>query len=138
MFALSDSLFQIPAYGDRTMRFYANESGNITHLVYNNIHSPKMSRQTTVALNTASEYEGEYMSEELETSYKVMFQDGKLNLWHFHNGEIELDQAWEDEFRGSWFTDLVEFRRDDNGEIDGFYVTQYRARNQFFRKEDIE
>lgn len=138
MFALSDSLFQIPAYGGRTMKFYANEGGDITHLVYNNIHSPKMSSQTTVALNTASEYEGEYMSEELETSYKVMFQDGRLNLWHFQNGEIELDQAWEDEFRGSWFTDLVEFRRDDNGEIDGFYVTQYRARNQFFRKVDIE
>jgi len=138
MFALSDSLFQIPAYGDRTMKFYANENGDITHLVYNNIHSPKMSRQTTVALNIASEYEGEYMSEELETSYKVMLRDGKLNLWHFQNGKIELDQAWEDEFRGSWFTDLVEFRRDDNGEIDGFYVTQYRARNQFFRKVDIE
>ncbi len=137
MFALSDSLFQIPAYGNRTMKFYAGNNGQITHLVYNNIHSLKMGSETTVTLDNSSEYEGEYMSDELETSYKVMLQDGKLKLWHFQNGEIDLEQAWEDEFRGSaWYADLVEFRRDDNGHVDGFYVTQYRARNQFFRKVD--
>lgn len=139
MFALSDSLFQIPAYGGRTMKFYADESGEISHLVYNNIVSPRMSHEATVTLSNGYEYEGTYWSDELKTSYSVMLEDDKLKLWHFQNGEIDLNQAWGDEFEGSmWFTDFVEFRRDDNGNIDGFYVTSYRAKNQFFKKTGSE
>ena len=135
MFALSDSLFQIPDYGNRTMRFYADESGTISHLVYNDIVSPKMSNETAVNLSNAAEYEGEYMSSELNTFYKVIHQEGKLKLWHFQNGEIDLTQAWKDEFKSSlWYTNFVEFSRDENGNIDGLYISQYRALNQFFRK----
>ncbi|GAB5410437.1 MAG: hypothetical protein BalsKO_28020 [Balneolaceae bacterium] len=135
MVTLSDSVFLIPDYGDRTMTFYADESGEISHLVYNNIFSPKMSGETTASLNNAAQYEGDYESDELNTSYKVVFKDGELKLWHFQNGEIGLNQAWGDEFAGSaWYTRLVEFRRDDNGNIDGLYVTQHRASNQFFRR----
>ncbi len=139
MFAVSDSLFQIPAYGNRTMKFYSDENGKITHLVYNNIVSPKMSDETIASLNNPAEYEGKYLSDELNTSYSVKFKDGKLNLWHFQYGEIGLNQAWNDEFKGSSsFTDFVEFRRDEHGDIDGFYVTQYRAKNQFFKKESTK
>lgn len=135
MFALSDSVFLIPSYGDRTMTFYADESGEISHLVYNDIVSPKMSPKTIAKLNNAAEYQGEYVSDELNTSYKVVLKDGELKLWHFQNGGIDLNQAWDDEFMGSaWYTNLVEFRRDNNGNIDGLYVTQHRASNQFFRK----
>ncbi len=135
MFAVSDSMFLIPAYGDRTMKFHSDENGKITHLVYNNIISPKMSDETIASLNDRAEYEGEYVSDELNTSYSVMFRDGELRLWHFQNGETGLSQAWKDEFRGtSSYTDLVEFRRNENGDIDGFYVSQYRAKNQFFKK----
>lgn len=135
MFALSDSLFQIPDYGNRTMRFHADESGAISHLVYNDIVSPKMSNETVVNLSNAAEYEGEYMSSELNTFYKVIHQEGKLKLWHFQNGEINLTQAWKDEFKSSlWYTNFVEFSRDENGNIDGLYISQYRALNQFFRK----
>lgn len=135
MFALSDSLFQIPDYGNRTMRFHADESGAISHLVYNDIVSPKMSNETVVNLSNAVEYEGEYMSSELNTFYKVIHQEGKLKLWHFQNGEIDLTQAWKDEFKSSlWYTNFVEFSRDENGNIDGLYISQYRALNQFFRK----
>lgn len=135
MFALSDSVFQIPTYGDKTMTFHTGESGEITHLVYNNIFSPKMSQETIAELKNATEYEGEYVSDELNTTYRVVFKDGVLKLWHFQNGEIDLNQAWDDEFMGSaWYTSLVVFRRDNNGDIDGLYVTQHRSRNQFFRK----
>ncbi|MEO1021565.1 MAG: serine hydrolase domain-containing protein [Bacteroidota bacterium] len=138
MFALSDSLFQIPDYGDRTMQFYSDESGAITHLVYNDITSPKMSAETEASLTNGTEYEGEYISSELNTSYTVMYDQGELKLWNFHHGDIPLQQAWNDDFSGSmWYTNSVEFKRDEQGNIVGLSVSQYRARNQFFRKKTV-
>ncbi len=135
MTALSDSLFEIPAYGNRTMEFFANENGGIAHLIYNNSISPKVSNKISPTLTNPSEYTGTYWSDELSTSYEVVFEDEKLKLSHFQNGDIELIHAWSDEFKGSeWFTDLVEFQRNETGAITGLSVTQYRAKNQLFKK----
>ncbi len=74
-------------------------------------------------------------SEELHTTYDVIEKNGDLKLQHYRHGTLNLSNAWGDDFEGSrWFINSVEFYRDNKGKIEGFKVTQGRARNQVFEK----
>ncbi len=79
---------------------------------------------------------GEYVSEELKTSYTIVLEDGKLVAKHRRHGTIDLTYAYKDDFRGGvWFMRSVEFYRNKAGEVAGFKVTQNRSRNQRFIKQ---
>ncbi len=139
MTSLSDTVFSIKAYGNRTMRFYKNESNKVTHLVYNDMVCPKVSDHIVYTLKNAEDYTGDYFSAELHTLYKVQIKDGQLYLWSLHNGEIRLEPAWQDDFFSTrFFAKNVEFQRDTYGRITGLLVSQSRAKNQLFRKLDID
>src|SRR3546814_14639330 len=80
-------------------------------------------------------FAGIYYSEELETRYKLVIEDGKLKAMHKRHGAIELIPAWKDEFRGkAWFMPLVKFIRNEKGEITGFLVSQPRSRRSEERR----
>jgi CubicO group peptidase (beta-lactamase class C family) len=135
MTALSENVFLIKAYGNRTMTFHLDEN----HLVYNEMICPKMDDQSTFDKNDVQAFIGDYFSKELNTWYKVKFEDGQLKLWHFRNGNISLLPAWNDDFRASeWYASTVEFKRDKNGQIVGLYISQYRSMKQFFKKMDLD
>ena len=139
MTALSDTVFSIKAYGNRTMRFYKNESNKVTHLVYNDMVCPKVSDHIVYTLKNPEDYTGDFFSDELHTRYKVQMKDGQLYLWSLHHGEITLELAWEDDFFSTrFFARNVEFQRDTYGRITGFFVSHSRAKNQFFRKLDTD
>ncbi|MCE7992529.1 MAG: serine hydrolase [Roseivirga sp.] len=137
MTAVSDHVFSIKAYGNRTMTFHKDEDGEITHLVYSGMNCPKVGKSTAPVINNAQDYTGNYFSTELNTRYKVILEQGQLKLSHLHNGDIDLKQAWGDDYSGTtWYTNSVVFQRDGNGKITGFTVSQTRAKNQYFRKEE--
>jgi len=138
MKVVSDSVLLIKEYGNRTMKICRNENDEVTHLIYNGMVCRKMSNSTTFSLENPQEYIGDYFSAELNTLYKVIFKEGQLKLWHLHNGEIDLDPAWNDEFTGSkWYANTIRFQRADTGEITGLSISQSRAKNQLFRKVSI-
>ena len=94
-----------------------------------------MTNGSTFRLGHALDYTGDYFSTELDTWYQVKLEKDQLKLRHFHNGYINLIPAWNDEFRGTqWYANGVEFQRDPDGKITGLYISQYRARNQYFKK----
>ncbi|HAA12606.1 MAG TPA: hypothetical protein DCE41_13300 [Cytophagales bacterium] len=140
MQALSDSVLNVEDYGNRTMAFHSDASGAITHLVYNGRVCPKMSDETSFrGIKQPVEYEGDYFSAELNTWYKVVYQEDQLYLWSFDHGAIPLEGVWKDDYLGSTlFTSNVEFVRDDVGAITGLSVSQYRAKNQFFSKVQMD
>lgn len=137
MTALSNNEFLIKEYGNRTMTFYKNNKGEVAYLLYNKEKRLKVSNDTKFESNNLVQYTGEYYSEELHTTYKVILKDGKLKLWHLFNGEISLEAVWHDAFLSSqWFAKNIEFNRDDLGKITGLQISQQRAKNQLFNKID--
>ena len=137
MVALSDTVFIIEDYGHRTMTFFRDEGHQVSHLVYSGMVCQKMTGSPTFNQEHIADYTGDYFSDELNTLYKVVLEHGQLKLRHFRHGNIPLIPAWGDDFMGSrWFARAVEFQRDGDGKVAGFKVSQYRAKNQEFRKID--
>ena len=81
-------------------------------------------------------YEGKYFCDEIETEYKINFDNGKLMSKHWRNEDTELTIIKPDIFEGnqSWFQNIY-FIRDDNFSIIGFNLNSGRARNLFFKKQ---
>lgn len=135
MTTLEKNLFRIDAYGGRTMAFFADPDQKITHMVYNGMTCPKLEDHPAPSPEDLSNYAGWYTSDELLTEYKVIVAQGNLKLWHYRHGELTLGHAWGEDFFGSrWFIGSVEFYRDNTGTVQGFRVTNGRARKQLFRK----
>jgi len=120
MITVHDGLFQIEAYGNRTMAFHRDAEGKVVSMTYNGLDC---------------EYVGRFYSEELEAVYLVKLEDGQLSMNHFRKGRIDLIPCWGDEFgTGRGFLKGVEFSRGEDGTVNGLYVSNYRARRQWLSK----
>lgn len=82
-----------------------------------------------------ADYSGLYWSDELETQYRAVVEDGKLKLRHVRHGDIDLRPIGGDFFRGAWFMSEVRFTRDADGRITGLVAGGGRLRGiQFTRR----
>jgi len=82
-----------------------------------------------------SEYVGEYRSPELDTSYNVHVNSGRLVAEHWRNSSSFLSPMGDDTFRGDrWWFPEVRFVRDAEGRVTGFTVTGTRVRNLVFER----
>ena len=80
-------------------------------------------------------YAGEFYSEELETSYRLQVQDGKLVALHQRNDMVSLTPTVTDQFAGNqWWFRGVQFQRNAQGAIAGFTLTGGRVRYLRFVK----
>ena len=81
-------------------------------------------------------YAGDYYSEELGTTYKIILQENKLLARHRRHGDIPLVLNKEDLFTGrKWFFQKIRFVRNEKQEISGFLLTGGRVRNLRFVKQ---
>jgi CubicO group peptidase (beta-lactamase class C family) len=89
----------------------------------------------TVDEASLAEYQGDYYSEELGTTYSIVVKDGKLLAQHRRHDDIVLSPASRDQFSGSaWFFSKVSFVRDNEKRVVGFRLTGSRVRNLRFEK----
>ncbi|HEU5209369.1 MAG TPA: serine hydrolase [Longimicrobiales bacterium] len=79
-------------------------------------------------------YEGRYFSEELETFYDLVVEDGKLVIRHRRFGPAPLTWTEGDSFSGTMPVSQVVFQRDAQGNITGFLAGNGRARDILFEK----
>ena len=89
----------------------------------------------TLSLAQLREYEGWYRSAELDSSYEVVADEGKLTALHWRNRRANLTPIGNDEFRGDapWLP-LVRFTRDVSGRLNAFTATGSRVRNMVFER----
>lgn len=81
------------------------------------------------------DFTGAYYSPELATNYNLKMKDGKLIAEHQRTSDIELSPIKKDVFTGNQFYfRQVEFKRDEQGKINGFSVSNGRVRNLKFNK----
>ncbi|HAS44991.1 MAG TPA: hypothetical protein DCS93_31205 [Microscillaceae bacterium] len=126
--------FWVPAYRS-AMVFKKDATGKINRVHYRGKDRLKMKPAPKLTPERMATLVGRYWSEELQTAYEVIKKEGKLYLLHFRHGQLELTQAWNDDFsNGKWFLRSVQFERNAQGKATGFRVTNHRARNQLFAK----
>lgn len=135
MNAKSETTFQIPAYNGRTMTFYRDASGKVTHLEY--AGETRQKEESPFNPQDIHQYLGEYVSEELGTLYHIISEDNQLKLYHFRHGILSLTPVWNDDFLGSGhFIRSIIFYRDKNDKIIGFFASDPRAMYQRFAKKE--
>ncbi|RKU20056.1 penicillin-binding protein [Candidatus Poribacteria bacterium] len=82
-----------------------------------------------------AEFEGDYYTEELDTTYTIAISENGLVAKHIRHDDISLTYA-DDHFLGNtWFFPKIHFTRDDTGQVTGFRLTGGRVRNLRFEKK---
>ena len=132
--ARSDTAFWVESYN--APMFFTTVPGRPTQLAYRNVRVPKLEGSASLPAPRLDQFAGDYVSDELQTSYRVEVSDSGLVMRHARHGPIALTHLWRDDFGGStWFTRSVEFRRDAAGRVVGFSVyIDERSRDIRFTK----
>src|SRR5205085_150186 len=86
--AKSDSVFWVQGYGSSFTFRDIKDKAYTTK--YRNIIAKRIV-PVTVTTNQLSEYAGRYHSEELETDYRVVLNNGKLSIYQIRLGDVPLD-----------------------------------------------
>ena len=82
-----------------------------------------------------TEFEGDYYTEELDTTYTIGVRGNGLVAQHIRHDDILLTYA-DGHFLGDvWFFPEIHFTRDDPGHVVGFRLTGNRVRNLHFEKK---
>lgn len=81
---------------------------------------------------SSEEFAGEYYSEELEVTYKLAAEEGKLYLRNRKAPEGALQATGPDKFRIQSLR--LQFERDQEGQVAGFRIETGRVKNIYFTK----
>ena len=129
--AKSDSVFWVQGYGSSFTFRDIKDKAYTTK--YRNIIAKRIV-PVTVTTNQLSEYAGRYHSEELETDYRVVLNNGKLSIYQIRLGDVPLDPdlAIKDQF--STRIGSISFTRDAQGKVNGLNVSGGRPKNIRFVK----
>jgi CubicO group peptidase (beta-lactamase class C family) len=99
------------------------------------ITATEIPKPTEKFTNNLNDFEGEYFSEELATTYFVKVKEGKLIASHRRLRDIALTEAGTDKFSGTnTFQIEVGFVRDGKKSVTGFKVSNFGAKNVMFTK----
>jgi CubicO group peptidase (beta-lactamase class C family) len=81
-----------------------------------------------------TEFEGDYYTEELDTTYSIRVHGDQLVAKHIRHDDILLTDTDGHFLGNTWFFPKIHFKRDDTGHVIGFRLTGGRVRNLRFEK----
>ena len=82
-----------------------------------------------------TEFEGDYYTEELDTTYSIRVHEDQLIAQHIRHDDILLTYTGDHFIGNVWFFPEIRFTRDDTGRVTGFQLTGGRVRNLSFEKK---
>ena len=80
---------------------------------------------------------GEYFSPELKTSYYVSIDDNNLIGNHIRHGNFEIEIIKKDVLKGNSAFQFVKLKRNEKGNVIGAFVSNSRAKNVWFEKQNL-
>ena len=99
------------------------------------VESAEDTKPEPLAPEQLTEFEGDYYTEELDTTYTIRVREDGLVAQHIRHDDILLTYT-NSHFHGdSWFFPEIHFTRDDAGQVTGFRLTGDRVRNLYFEKK---
>jgi hypothetical protein len=105
----------------------------MTLIATNNLTAHRLANWAPAEDDLAS-YTGRYFSDEIETFYTVAMGEDGLLVRHRRFDDIALTPKVEDSFNATFPVAEVEFIRDDNGDVTGMLVSNFRTRDVRFDK----
>lgn len=128
----SDTTLWVPAYNSSVK--FVQITGKANAIVY---HGNLSKRITPISVNAVqlSQFVGSYYSRELEATYKITLERGKLVAHHMRLGDFNLspNMITTDVF-GSAAGGSMAFYRDGQNKVAGFKLSGGRIRNIVFEK----
>ena len=119
-------IFETSSHGGRPLRLRQIDEGS-KPAIYEAV---KVMMPTAAQLN---EYAGNYYSEELDVTYTLSVQSGKLALRRRRSKDMPLDPAFTDAFRREDLG-LLRFTRNGQKRVSGFLLTAGRVRRLRFER----
>ncbi len=128
----SDTVIWVPAYNSA---FVFRQIGDKAHSVFYHNSPASIIQPLTIDASQLTGYAGNYYSSELETTYRVYVDKGKLMAHHMRIGELALspDAGTRDLFFGD--IGKLQFVRDSQGKVNGFKLSGGRIRNIRFDRQ---
>ena len=93
-------------------------------------------KSETLTPEQLAEFEGDYYTEELDTTYTIVVSENGLVAKHRRHDDILLTYTDGHFLGNTWFFPDIRFTRDDTGQVTGFRLTGGRVRNLHFEKRD--
>ena len=84
-----------------------------------------------------AEFEGDYYTEELDTTYSIRVREDQLVANHIRHDDILLTYTDGHFLGNTWFFPKIHFTRDDTGSVTGFRLTGGRVKNLHFEKKTL-
>jgi CubicO group peptidase (beta-lactamase class C family) len=101
----------------------------------NDPQAPRPPQSLTLSAKQLGEYTGKFYSEELDTTYRIVVEDGSLFIKARNFSHVGLAASPNDEFRAFGLT--IKFMRDEQRQIAGFALSGGRVKGiQFVKKAD--
>ena len=121
------------AEDDTTIVFHRDTAGKVVSVIYGGRHAPRVDNLNAPPHAKLTDYSGEYYSEELGTSYRVIVKNGVLELQHRRRGTIQLTWLWRDEFSSlDAYIASIDFTRNNAERVTGLIING-SARNRDIR-----
>jgi CubicO group peptidase (beta-lactamase class C family) len=87
-----------------------------------------------ISEKTLLEFPGQFHSEEIQTDFQILIEDGKLCLRRDLGPNLPMQAAGEDLFKVQGWT--IRFVRDAENQVSGFRLSSGRVRNLLFEKQN--
>jgi hypothetical protein len=126
--------FKVGKNGSTTVRFEGKDKYTLTMSNGITYNYQKFEPVKPEAINT-SIYLGEYYSPELQTSYTIKEEAGKLIAYHPRHGEFPLLFIKKEAYQAGYPLGLIEIEMDKKGDVTGFRATNGRVRNLWFERK---
>ncbi len=135
---LSPAVFKINGVNG-IITFKRNEQNEVNKIDFE-INGAKMEgtriKEMKRSAESMAQFTGQYYSKELNTTYSLVYEKGKLLAKNNRADDTELSQINGDSFSGNqWFMGIVKFIRDDKQTVTGFVVSSDRVSNLMFDKK---
>jgi len=135
IFPSSDSTF-FPTAFEATLTFHRDPDGTVSRLTLHQGGDHVARRPYTLTVEELSAYAGRYYSPELETTYTLDIEDGKLVARHAKLDSTTLTPRAKDSFSGDqWYMRGVAFERGDD-HVDAMVVSAGQIKNLRFERQE--
>ena len=99
--------------------------------------SNKGTKSESLTPEQLAEFEGDYYTEELDTTYTIGVRENQLVAQHIRHDDILLTYVGDHFLGDTWFFPEVHFIRDATGGVVGFKLAGYRIKNLSFQKRPM-
>ena len=137
LMAISENEFKVGDLGF-TIEFKSGNDGSAESLILYAEDKPSEAKKIEpfdYSSVNPRDFEGNFYSEELSTTYTFIVEGDTLVAKHSRHPDIHFNPTKKDIFTGnSWFFGQAEFIRNDNGTVTGLKASSGRVRNVWFEK----